>query len=77
VVNTRSKGNRDARTMHTDLLNDTVRSNKQKDADMRGIQKTKNKDGSYSYRAQVRLNDGLSPQSKSFSNLVEARAWKA
>lgn len=26
---------------------------------MPGIQKIRNKDGSYSYRAQVRLNDGL------------------
>jgi integrase len=67
----------DARTMHTDSLISTVRSSKHKGADMRGIQKIKNKDGSYSYRAQVRLNDGLSQQSKSFPTLVEARTWKA
>ncbi len=44
---------------------------------MRGIQKIPNKDGTKSYRAQVRLNDGLPPQSKSFPTLMEARAWKA
>ena len=45
-------------------------------ADMRGILKRKNKNGSYGYRAQVRLNDGVPPQSKTFPTLLEARAWK-
>ena len=63
----------DAHTMHTDSLKSTARSSKQKGADMRGIQKIKNKDGTYSYRAQVRLNDGLPPQSKSWPTLPEAR----
>ena len=67
----------DAHTMHTDSLKSTVRSSKPKGADMRGIQKIKNKNGSYSYRAQVRLKDGLPLQSKSFPTLVEARTWKA
>lgn len=67
----------DAHTMHTGSLKSTVRSSKPRDADMRGIQKIKNKDGSYSYRAQVRLNDGLPPQSKSWPTLPEARRWKA
>lgn len=67
----------DARTMHIDSLKSPVRSSKLKGADMRGIQKIKNKNGSYSYRAQVRLNDGLPMQSKSFPTLVEARTWKA
>lgn len=67
----------DAHTMHTDALKSTVRSSKLKGADMRGIQKLKNKDGTYSYRAQVRLNDGIPQQSKSFPSLVEARTWKA
>lgn len=67
----------DAHTMHTDSLKSTVCSNKLKGADMRGIQKIKNKDGTYSYRAQVRLNDGIPQQSKSFPTLVEARTWKA
>lgn len=67
----------DAHTMHTDSLKSTVRSSKQKGADMRGIQKIPNKDGTKSYRAQVRLNDGLPPQSKSFPTLMEARTWKA
>ena len=66
----------DAHTVHTDPLKSTVRSSKLKGTDMRGIQKIKNKDGSYSYRAQIRLNDGLPPQSKSFPTLMEARAWK-
>ena len=43
---------------------------------MRGILKRKNKSGGYTYRAQVRLNDGLGPQSKTFPTLMEARAWK-
>ena len=63
--------------MHTDPLKSTARSSKHKGADMRGIQKITNKDGTYSYRAQVRLNDGIPPQSKSFPTLVEARTWKA
>jgi hypothetical protein len=67
----------DAHTMHPDSLKSTVRSSKLKGADMRGIQKITNKDGTKSYRAQVRLNDGLSPQSQSFPTLVEARTWKA
>ena len=67
----------DAHTVHTDSLNNTVRSSKLKGADMRGIQKLKNKDGTYSYRAQVRLNDGIPQQSKSFPTLIEARTWKA
>lgn len=67
----------DAHTMHTDSLKSTARSSKLKGADMRGIQKIKNKDGTYSYRAQVRLNDGIPQQSKSFPSLVEARTWKA
>lgn len=44
---------------------------------MRGIKKIKNKNGTYSFRAQVRLNDGLPHQSKSFPTLMEARTWKA
>lgn len=67
----------DAHTMHTDSLKSTARSSKLKGADMRGIQKIPNKDGTKSYRAQVRLNDGLPPQSKSFPTLLEARTWKA
>lgn len=43
---------------------------------MRGILKRKSKTGVISYRAQVRLNDGLPPQSKTFPTLLEARAWK-
>jgi hypothetical protein len=43
---------------------------------MPGISKRRHKNGSYTYRAQVRLNDGLPPQSKTFPTLVEARAWK-
>ena len=43
---------------------------------MPGISKRRHKNGSYTYRAQVRLNDGLHPQSKTFPTLVEARAWK-
>lgn len=66
-----------AHTVHTDSLKSTARSSKRKGADMRGIQKIKNKDGTYSYRAQVRLNDGIPQQSKSFPSLVEARTWKA
>jgi hypothetical protein len=67
----------DAHIMHTEPLKSTVRSSKLKGADMRGIQKITNKDGTKSYRAQVRLNDGLSPQSKSFPSLVEARTWNS
>ena len=67
----------DAHTMHTVSLKSTARSSQQKGADMRGIQKIPNKDGTKSYRAQVRLNDGLPPQSKSFPTLMEARTWKA
>ena len=67
----------DAHAMHTDSLKSTARSSKPKGVDMRGIQKIKNKDGTYSYRAQVRLNDGIPQQSKSFPSLVEARTWKA
>ena len=67
----------DAQIMHTVSLKSTARRSKQKGADMRGIQKIKNKYGGYSYRAQVRLNDGLPPQSKSFPTLMEARTWKA
>jgi len=67
----------DAHTPHTDSLKSTVRSSsKLKGADMRGIQKITNKDGTKNYRAQVRLNDGLQAQSKSFPTLVEARTWK-
>jgi len=66
-----------AHTVHTGSLKSTVRSSKPRDADMRGIKKIKNKDGTYSYRAQVRLNDGLPHQSKSFPTLMEARTWKA
>ena len=66
-----------AHTVHTDSLKSTARSSKPKGADMRGIQKITNKDGTKSYRAQVRLNDGLPPQSKSFPTLMEARTWKA
>ena len=43
---------------------------------MRGILKRQNKDGTIGYRAQVRLNDGLPPQSKTFPTLLEARSWK-
>jgi integrase len=63
--------------VHTDSLKSTARSSKPKGVDMRGVQKIKNKNGTYSYRAQVRLNDGLPLQSKSFPTLVEARTWKA
>lgn len=49
----------DAHIMHTVSLKSTARSSKLRGADMRGIQKIKNKYGNYSYRAQVRLNDGL------------------
>jgi type I site-specific restriction endonuclease len=49
----------DAHTMHTVSLKSTARSSKLKGADMRGIQKIPNKDGTKSYKAQVRLNDGL------------------
>lgn len=66
-----------AHTMHADSLKSTARSSKPKGADMRGIQKIKNKDGTYSYRAQVRLNDGIPQRSKSSPTLVEARTWKA
>lgn len=67
----------DAQIMHTDSLKSTARSSKPKGAEMRGIQKIKNKHGGYSYRDQVRLNDGLPPQSKSIPTLMEARTWKA
>jgi integrase len=67
----------DAHTMHTEPLKSTARSSQPKGTDMRGIQKITNKDCTKSYRAQVRLNDGLPPQSKSFPTLVEARTWKA
>lgn len=67
----------DAHTMHTVSLKSTARSSKPKGAEMRGIKKIKNKGGTYSFRAQVRLNDGLPHQSKSFPTLMEARAWKA
>jgi hypothetical protein len=77
VDRSKSEKTVDAHTMHTDSLKSTARSSKPKGADMRGIQKIKNKYGSYSYRAQVRLNDGLPPQSKSFPTLLEARTWKA
>lgn len=73
----KSEENCDAHTMHTESLKSTVRSSKHKGAGMRGIQKIKNKDGSNCYRAQVRLNDGISQQSKSFPSLVQARTWKA
>lgn len=67
----------DAQIMHTDSLKSTARSSKPKGAEMRGIQKIKNKHGGYSYRDQVKLNDGLPPQSKSIPTLMEARTWKA
>lgn len=67
----------DAHTLHTNSLNITAREWKPKGTEMRGIQKIRNTDGSYSYRAQIRLNDGLPQQSKNFPTLVEARAWKA
>jgi len=41
----------DAHTMHIDSLKGTAGSSTLKDADMRGIQKIKNKDGSCSNRA--------------------------
>lgn len=66
-----------AHTMHTDSLKSTARSSKRRNAEMRGIKKIKNKGGTYSFRAQVRLNDGLPHQSKSFPTLMEARTWKA
>ena len=44
---------------------------------MSGILKRRRKDGTYTCRAQVRLNDGLPPQSKTFPTLPEARAWKS
>ncbi len=50
-------------TMHTELLKSTARSSKPIGADMRGIQKITNKDGTKSYRAQVRLKDGIPQQS--------------
>jgi len=60
----------------TDSLANTVHGSNRRKADMRGILKRKNKDETYSYRAQVRLNDGMPPQSKTFPTLLEARAWK-
>jgi hypothetical protein len=77
VDRSKSEKSGNAHTLHTDSLKSTVRSSKLKGADMRGIQKIKNKDGTYSYRAQVRLNDGLPQQSTSFPTLIEARTWKA
>jgi hypothetical protein len=77
VDRSKSEKTVDAHTMHTDSLKSTARSSQPKGTDMRGIQKITNKDGTKSYRAQVRLNDGLPPQSKSFPTLMEARAWKA
>ena len=65
----------DAHTMHTDSLKRTARSSKQKGADMRGIQKITNKDGTKSYRAQVRLNDGLPPQSNGFQRISDG-SWR-
>lgn len=69
--------NNDAHTLHNDSLKTTIRSSNPKGADMRGIQKIRNKDGTYSYRAQVRLTDGSPQQSKNFPTLIEARTWKA
>lgn len=66
-----------AHTVHTDSLKSTARSSNRGNAEMRGIKKIKNKNGTYSFRAQVRLNDGLPHQSKSFPTLMEARTWKA
>ena len=40
---------------------------------MPGILKRRNKNGTYSCRAQVRLRDGLPAQSKTFPTLVQAR----
>jgi hypothetical protein len=77
VDRSKSEKTDDAHTMHTDSLKSTARSSQPKGTDMRGIQKIKNKDGTHSYRAQIRLNDGLPPQSKSWPTLPEARAWKA
>lgn len=67
----------DAHTLHTHSLKSPVLKRNPKGTDMTGIQKIRNKDGTYSYRAQVRLTDGLPQQSKSFPTLVEARTWKA
>lgn len=67
----------DAHRLHPPSLKHAIHGSKHKGADMRGIQKITNKDGTKSYRAQVRLNDGLSPQAKSFPSLVEARVWKS
>ncbi|MBS0628214.1 MAG: hypothetical protein JSS09_08395 [Verrucomicrobia bacterium] len=66
----------EAHSWPTGSLATTAFSNNQKRADMSGILKRKNKDGTYSYRAQVRLKDGMPPQSKTFPTLMEARTWK-
>lgn len=66
----------EAHSWPTESLATTAFSNNQKRADMSGILKRKNKNGSCSYRAQVRLKDGMPPQSKTFPTLIEARTWK-
>lgn len=63
-------------TLATDSLATVAHGSNPRKADVRGILKRKNKNGGYSYRAQVRLNDGMPPQSKTFPTLPEARAWK-
>ena len=42
---------------------------------MATIKKRKNKNGSYSYRVMIRLNDGLPTQYKTFPTNQEARDW--
>lgn len=42
---------------------------------MAHTQKRKNKDGTYSYRVQIRNNDGHPPQSKTVPTLQEAKDW--
>ena len=57
----------------TDSLDITAFSDNQKRADMSGILKRPNKNGTYSYRAQVRLKDGMLPQSKCFPTLASKK----
>jgi integrase len=42
---------------------------------MAHIQKRKNKDGTFSYRVQIRNNDGHPPQSKTVPTFQEAKDW--
>lgn len=68
--------NAEAHTRPSDSLTTTAHGSNPRKADMREILKRRSKNGTYSYRAQVRLNDGMPPQSKTFPTLLEARSWK-